>query len=167
MRKLQETIPIIEVWVLSSTSGWKNEVRQGKRLGSWQFTKQVNKLRIQISKRPKDYSQLTILGGTFENLLKTYRILQVKKEFLGWIQVFPAMPHLLRGHWKCFTEDSLDSYLSDGWLPKQLECFFSQVFCSVLYLNRIQNWYIIRLLYRHILPLQIRLEHILINAILQ
>ena len=91
----------------------------------------VNKLRIQTSKRPEEwYNQLTILGGDIWKLLKTYRILQVKKDILGggWIQVFPPIPTFARDDWRCFTEAYSDSDLSAGCLPKQLECCFSNVF---------------------------------------
>ena len=123
----------IEVWILSSTSGWKDEVRQGKRQGSWQFTVGMS-ISWEFNHR-KDliwYSQLTILGGTSENYWKLTGFCRSRKTFVvGWIQVFPPIPTFARNDWRCFTEAYSDSDLSAGCLPKQLECCFSNVFVAL------------------------------------
>ena len=175
MRKFRQRLgptPVkIEVWILSSSFGWKDEVRQGKRLGSWQVTVGMP-ISWEFKHRKDQRSDIKSVdhsSGDIWKLLKTYRILQVQERYLlgGWIQVFPPIPTFARNDWRCFTEAYSDSDLSAGCLPKQLECCFSNVFCFVLYLFRIQNWWIDRRLQNPILPLQSLLEHVLKNAILQ
>lgn len=98
----------------------------------------VNKLRIRSSKRPEEwYNQLTILGRDIWKLLKTYRILQVKKDLFwgGEFRCFHPSPHLLGMIGGASLKLIQTQICQLGVSQNSLSVVSAMFFCFVLYLK--------------------------------